>query len=70
MVAVNVTEVVGVTDPTGLDAIEIEGVTEGVTVTCVLPDTAVHPFALVAVTLKVPVLATVMDEVVAPLLHR
>ena len=68
-VAVNVTEVPAQI-VVALAAIETLAVRIGLTVTAVAELVAEHPFAFVTVTLYDPEALTLIEEVVAPLLHK
>ena len=69
-VAVKVMLVVALTDPLALELILTETLTNGEAVTVAGADVALHPPALVTVTMYVPLTVAVTDCVVAPLLHR
>jgi hypothetical protein len=68
--AVKVILVLAVTAPFGLELMDTDAVTFGLTVTGTGGDTALQPEALVTVTEKPPLFPTTIDWVVAPVLHR
>ena len=62
--------VVGVTTPAAFEEMVTEAFTNGVAVVVAGNEVLLHPAAEVTVTVKVPLVVTTIDCVVAPLLHK